>query len=58
MRSLKKIHSKNTFITFDNLHGTRMINLLLSCVWREYTVKDIWLPLEWKKKMADISRQV
>lgn len=44
-----KIHlTKIIHATFDNLHGTRMINLLLSRVWGEHTVKDIWLPLEWK----------
>jgi hypothetical protein len=47
-REAGKINSKNTSITFDDLHGTCMVNLLLSRVWGEYTVEDIWLPLEWK----------
>lgn len=44
----ENIHSKNISITFNNLHGACMINLLLGRVWREHPVKDIWLPLEWK----------
>lgn len=44
-----KIHSGDGSLTFDDLHGTCMIHLLLSRVWGEYTVKDVRLSLEGKE---------
>lgn len=41
-----KIHAGEESLTFDDLHGTRMINLLLSRVRGEHAIKDIRFSLE------------
>jgi hypothetical protein len=45
-------------LTFDDLHGTGVVNLLLSGVWGEDAVKDIWLSLEGKENRPGMSRRV
>lgn len=49
--------NKGIALTFDNLLGTRTVNLLLGRAGRQHSVEDIWLPLLKRKTKGEGQRK-